>query len=202
MPEAIIADYHKCNKSKEVKWFCHKIGTNLRILEGSTQWANKADLYVWLFKEAVRKDILYEKPPLLFWDYCAERRALIKNMTAKDLFQLRGQTPHFSTFGEEGDISNICQFGWFEWVYFWETTGKFPLPPNVLRRCLGPAKKEGNEMAQWVLKQNGRIVPRRHRWELPGNYPVFTVAMVIYHYVERIWRILVTPNFLYNIYNN
>ena len=30
-----------------------------------------------------------------------------------------------------------------------------------------------------------------HRWVLPGNYPVFTVVMVIYHYVERIWRILV-----------
>ena len=34
-----------------------------------------------------------------------------------------------------------------------------------------------------------------HRRELPGNYPVFTVVMVIYHYVERIWRILVTPIF-------
>ena len=26
--------------------------------------------------------------------------------------------------------------------------------------------------------------------------------MVIYHYVERIWIILVTPKFLYNMYNN
>ena len=26
--------------------------------------------------------------------------------------------------------------------------------------------------------------------------------MVIYHYVERIWRILVATNFLYNIYDN
>ena len=34
-----------------------------------------------------------------------------------------------------------------------------------------------------------------HIWELPGNYPFFTVVMVIYHYVERIWRILVTPIF-------
>ena len=34
-----------------------------------------------------------------------------------------------------------------------------------------------------------------HRWQLPVNYPVFTVVMEIYHYVERIWRILVTPNF-------
>ena len=33
------------------------------------------------------------------------------------------------------------------------------------------------------------------RWELPGNYPVFIVVMAIYHYVERIWRILVTTIF-------
>ena len=31
----------------------------------------------------------------------------------------------------------------------------------VLGRCLGPAKNEGNKMTQWVLKQNGQIVPRR-----------------------------------------
>ena len=42
----------------------------------------------------------------------------------------------------------------------------------------------------------------RHRWELPVNYPIFTVGMVTYHYVERIWRILVTPNVLYNIYDH
>ena len=26
--------------------------------------------------------------------------------------------------------------------------------------------------------------------------------MEIYHYVERTWRIIVTPNFLYNIYDH
>ena len=41
-----------------------------------------------------------------------------------------------------------------------------------------------------------------HIWELPGNYPVFSVVMVIYHYVERIWRILVTPILIYNIYDH
>ena len=41
-----------------------------------------------------------------------------------------------------------------------------------------------------------------HWWELPGKYPFFTVVMVIYHYVERTWRILVTPDFLYNIYDH
>ena len=73
-------------------------------------------------------------------------------MTSKELFQLQGQTPHFATFGEEGDISNICQFGWYEWVYFREATAKFPFPAHVLGRCLGPANNEVNEMTQWFLK--------------------------------------------------
>ena len=42
----------------------------------------------------------------------------------------------------------------------------------------------------------------KHRWGLPGNQPVFTVVMEFYHYIERIWRIIVTPNFLYNIYDH
>ena len=40
-----------------------------------------------------------------------------------------------------------------------------------------------------------------HGQYLPGNYPVSTVGMVIYHNVDRIWIIIVTPNFLYNIYD-
>ena len=37
--------------------------------------------------------------------------------------------------------------------------------------------------------------PEEHIWELLGNSPVFTALMVIYHYVERTWRIIVNPNF-------
>ena len=54
----------------------------------------------------------------------------------------------------------------------------------------------------YLNKNSTETRGQRHRQELPGNYPIFTVVMVIYHYVERIWIILVTPNFLYNIYNH
>ena len=58
------------------------------MLEGLTQWANRDELYVDLFKEVVRTDMFQENSLLVFWDYCAEQRAAITNMTAKDLFQL------------------------------------------------------------------------------------------------------------------
>ena len=56
-------------------------------------------------------------------------------------------------------MSNLCQFYWYEWCYYREHTAGFPLQREVLGRDLGPSKGEGNEMAQWILKANGLVVP-------------------------------------------
>eukprot|EP00957_Ditylum_brightwellii_P019018 1431766-Ditylum_brightwellii.AAC.1 len=37
----------------------------------------------------------------------------------------------------------------------------FPFNQEILGRVLGPAKSEVNEMAQWAMKGNGNVVPRR-----------------------------------------
>ena len=97
--------------------------------------------------------------PLAFWDYCVQRRARINNVTAKDLLDLKGQTPAFTVTGNIPDISNLCQFDWYQWVYYREGSAAFPLPREVLGRTLGPAAGEGNKMAQWILKANGNVVP-------------------------------------------
>lgn len=113
-------------------------------------------------KEGTRKDMRETHSPLVLWDYCIERRALIINATPKNLFQLRGTNAHTATLGEEFDISNICQFGWYEFVYYRDkATALYPNQLECLGRCLGPAKNEGNEMAQYILTIKGTIVPRR-----------------------------------------
>ena len=162
VPFGLVVDPSGEQTSREVKKFCHQVGTSLRILEESTQWANRAELYIGLLKESIRKDIRQTNCPMRFWDYCAERRARIHNVTPRDLFQLSGNTPTTATFGHQGDISNICQFGWYDWCYFREE-GKvqFPFQKEQLGRVLGPLKNEGNEMSQAILKYNGRVVPRR-----------------------------------------
>ena len=99
--------------------------------------------------------------PLVFWDYCDKRRARINNMTARILFQLEGRNAHFPITNEDGDIFNLCQFGWYEWCYYCEHTAGFPLQRDILGHVLGPANNEGNEMAQCIHKANGRVVPRR-----------------------------------------
>ena len=95
------------------------------------------------------------------WDYCIERRARVNNLTAKDAFNLKGTNAHSATLGDTGDISNICQFKWYEWVYSTDNISSFPSSKEDMGRWLGPAKGEGNEMAQWVLVSTGKVVPRR-----------------------------------------
>ena len=58
--------------STAVRQFCSDIGTTLRALEEGTPWVNKAELYIGLIKEAVRKDMRQSDSPLVFWDYCLE----------------------------------------------------------------------------------------------------------------------------------
>ena len=85
---------------------------------------------------------------LVLWDYYAERRSLIHKFTAKSSFQLNGSTLHTTTLGEEGDISNLCSFSWYEWCCFREQSNDFPYSKDVPGKVLGPAKNHGNEMTQ------------------------------------------------------
>ena len=75
------------------------------LIEEHTSWANRAELYISIFKEAVRRD----HPPMVLWDYCKERRAIIQNAVPSPLFQNHGLTLHEATFGAQ---CQIYQFIW------------------------------------------------------------------------------------------
>lgn len=162
VPLSLVLDPSGEQSKPEVRRFCHKVGTTLRVLQESTQWANRAELYIGIFKEAIRQDLRRSNAPMVLWDYCAQRRAKIHNVVPKALFQLDGSNPHTVTLGSQGDISNLCVFDWYDWCYFREENAiQFPFQKEILGRVLGPMKNEGNEMVQAVLKSNGKVVPRR-----------------------------------------
>jgi len=165
VPERLVCDPHRTQISKDVRRFLYEVGTTLRVLERSTQWANLAERFIGMLKNGVRADLRESDAPMVFWDYCLERRVMIMNYTARSTHRLGGLNPYTATTFETADISNIATFGWFEWVYYLEDKNssrhKFPKALERLGRCLGPSKNHGSEMAQWVLKENGEIVPLR-----------------------------------------
>ena len=88
-------------------------------------------------------------------------KAKVNNVTAKSLFQLHGVTPHELVFNEQPDISNLCQFAFYDWCYYRKQTGKFPYLTEMLGRVLGPSDGRGNEMSQWILRVDGIVIPRQ-----------------------------------------
>ena len=123
--------------------FCDQVSTTLRVLDTGTLWANRSEPYIRFLKEAVRRYMCQSNLPMSLLCYCTDRRAKINNAILRPLFQAQGRSPHVCTFGVQGDISNICNFGWYEWVYY-RDAGSFPENKEKIGRVLGPTVNEGN----------------------------------------------------------
>ena len=91
---------------------------------------------------------------------------------ARDSFHLDNQNPYLVTTGDTYDISNLCYFKFYDWVYYLHQGELFLHSMCQLGCALGPSKYQGNEMAQYVLQSNGRVVlcctlkhiPPEERW--------------------------------------
>ena len=92
VPEILVVDPSGEQTSKAVTRFCIQVGTTLCLLEENTQWANRAELNVGLLKESIRKDLRELHCPMVLCDYCAQRKALIHNLTPTNFFANEKQT--------------------------------------------------------------------------------------------------------------
>ena len=144
VPAVLVCDGSKTQTKKEVKNFSNKIGKTLHVLENETQWADRDELYIFLIKESTRKDTSEAHSPLFLWDYVMEQRAIIHQVTSKDLIRMNGTKPHTATFFTEADILNICHYGWYEWVYYRDQSSSYPNIKECLGHCLGPDHNEVN----------------------------------------------------------
>ena len=158
-PEAIICDAAGEKMSNNIQKFCRDIGATLRVLGEGTPRDKRVELYISFIKYTVIKDTKESVCPIDFWDYCVERSARINSMTAKYIFQLHGSKTHTPLTGHEGETSILCWFQWYDWCYFRDSNKAFTFKKDNIGLVLGPEKGEANEMAQWILKGNGKVVP-------------------------------------------
>ena len=114
-------------------------GSSLSLLEEGTPWANRA-------KAKVRSTMKDANCSPMFWDYCMEWVARVNNLTAKSMYQLRSETPYTIVFGEEGDISILGDFTFYEIIYYFDHKRSYPLAKERMGRYLGPSTGVGNEL--------------------------------------------------------
>ena len=159
VPPAIIADGAKEQVRGESLKLCQQVGCEIRELEQGTPFSNRAERYVGILKERALRAMKSTNSPMKLWDYCIEWCAKVLSCTAHEHFQLEGMTPKSKLTGQPTDISNLCEFGWYEWVQFRYDNNQFPEPHEHLGRCLGPADHAGRVMSQCVLNQRGNVLP-------------------------------------------
>ena len=58
VPHTMIMDGHSAQVNIHLQRLCQHVGTIMSMLETSTSWSNWAELYIGLFKEAVRKNLI------------------------------------------------------------------------------------------------------------------------------------------------
>ena len=160
VPPCIICDLAPNQIQGEARKLCNLCSCTIKSLEKGTPSSNRAECYVGIVKSNVKKDLKMTNFPLVLWDYCVERRCKILSVSTRDIYLLDGMVPYTKMTGQHYDISNLCLFSWYDWVYYKNTrVDGFPLPSESLGRYLEPSDHAGNAMSQWVLNNNGKVLP-------------------------------------------
>ena len=81
-----------------------------------------------------------------------------------------------------GNITNLFQFGWYEWTYFWEEKNKFTFQTEVLVRRVGTTGNYCNKMCQAILQINREVIPR---WSIIRLCPNELAPSNKYEYQKR-----------------
>ena len=101
-------------------------------LEYNTPWANRAEGAVRENKRAARRAMKNLACPARLWDYCAKLQAKIICHTAHNIPTLNGQVPKTLVTVNTADISELVEFGWYQWIYYRGATTSFPFPEEEL----------------------------------------------------------------------
>ena len=82
--------------------------------------------------------------------------------------------------------------------YFRDQTAAFPNNKESVCRVLGAARDAGNEMAQWILKADGRGLPRKSLRPLKVDEILSPVQIkkseVFDELIQRRWGSPITPS--------
>jgi hypothetical protein len=98
--------------------------------------------------------------PKCLWDHCLKIEAYVRSCTSNDLYMTAGQVPETIMTGNTTNISQIAEFGWYDWVVFCENKPSFPDDKLILGCYLGPAIDTGLALTAKILKSNGVFVCR------------------------------------------
>lgn len=185
----IIPDNAKELTQGNFKRKAERAGSVLRPVEAYTHNQNKAEAAIREIRRMYRKAMRATNAPHVLWDHCIQLMSEIRSHTALDILHLQGEVPTTVLTGDTPDISHLCEFSWYEPVWYIDTIDK--MQNKKLARYLGPSHDAGQAMASKIFLSNGRIIVGSSVIPLSTedrNNPI--VSQQIIDYDESVKRVL------------
>ena len=97
-------------------------------------------------KRGSTRKMLKRNIPKKLWDHCLELESRIHSATTLPSVDLDYHTPEDKMHDMSADISNICEFEFYEWIMFNDSQANFPETKFHVGRWLGPAVDVGSSL--------------------------------------------------------
>jgi len=92
---------------------CHK-----KQIEPHSPWMNLCEGEIRELKRGSTRKMLKRNVPKKLWDHCLELELCIQSATILSSLDLGQETPEAKIHGMSADISDICEFEFYDWVMF------------------------------------------------------------------------------------
>ena len=148
------------------KIICQRHSIYRTWTEPNSPWQNLAEKAGGVIKARCRDMMRRTNTPIVLWDYCIEYNSELRSITATKNIELGGRTPFEKVMGYTPDISELVEFEWYQWVWFFAST---KLDRVQLGRWLGPAHNAGQGLAYYILNNLGEVVMRSSISPIPKD---------------------------------
>ncbi len=126
VPPTMVLDGSKEQCKGDFKRKLREADCQARQTEPYSPWQQAAKGYIHELKREVSRKMLKTGSSRVLWDHCIELEALICSLTSNTVYMTNGKVPETIMTGSTTNISHLCEFGWYDWVMFWDNVLTFP----------------------------------------------------------------------------
>jgi hypothetical protein len=146
VPLTMVFDGSKEQCKGDFKIKLCKADCQARQTEPFSPWQQAAEGCTRELKCEESRKMIKTGSPRVLWYHCIELEALIRLLTSNTVYMTNDEVPETIMAGGTADISHICEFGWYDWVMFWDNVPTFPDVKLILGQYLGPATNVGTAL--------------------------------------------------------
>ena len=158
VPPMIVMDGSKEQTLGTFRKKAREMDCRVRQTEPYSPWQNAAESEIRELKRGAGRKMSKSHAPYKLWDHCLELESYVRSNTARNTYELQGQTPETMISGQTSDISPFVEHAWYDWVKYYDSNSSYPEPKERLGRWLGPSIDIGPAMTSKILKANGQVL--------------------------------------------